>query len=102
MIGTSLWNKAIGVTGTRRDRGHETDHRRVLLSVGYRSSRLAQQLRVQNVENVFDLEGSLFKWANEGQPSTGSEPVLPVHPFDEDWGKLQHESRHPVTPSRIE
>ena len=69
----------------------------VYCSVGYRSSRLSQQLREHGVENVFNLEGSLFKWANEGRPVyTGSEPVQPVHPFDEDWGELLHPSRHPL------
>ena len=69
----------------------------VYCSVGYRSSRLAQQLRDHGVEDVFNLEGSLFKWANEGRPVyRGSEQVLPVHPFDEDWGGLLHSSRHPL------
>ena len=68
----------------------------VYCSVGYRSSRLAQQLKARGVEDVFNLEGSLFKWANEGRPVyRGSEQVRPVHPFDEDWGMLLHESRHP-------
>ena len=68
----------------------------VYCSIGYRSSRLAQQLRDHGVENVFNLEGSLFKWANEGRPVyRGSAPVRPVHPFDEDWGELLRPSRHP-------
>ncbi|MYF28551.1 MAG: rhodanese-like domain-containing protein [Gammaproteobacteria bacterium] len=68
----------------------------VYCSVGYRSSRLAQQLKARGVEDVFNLEGSLFKWANEGRPVyRGSEQVRPVHPFDEDWGELLHPSRHP-------
>lgn len=61
----------------------------VYCSVGYRSSRLAQKLRATGVENVVNLEGSLFKWANEGRPVyRGSEQVRTVHPFDEDWGDL--------------
>ena len=69
----------------------------VYCSVGYRSSRLAQQLRDHGVEDVFNLEGSLFKWANESRPVyRGSEQVSPVHPFDEDWGELLHPSRHPL------
>ena len=68
----------------------------VYCSVGYRSSRLARQLRSRDVENVFNLEGSLFKWANEGRPvHRGGEPVQAVHPFDDDWGKLLEESLHP-------
>ena len=61
----------------------------VYCSVGYRSSRLAERLGAQGVENVFNLEGSLFKWANEGRPIyRGSKPVRFVHPFDPEWGKL--------------
>ena len=68
----------------------------VYCSVGYRSSRLAQRLKARGVEDVFNLEGSLFKWANEGRPVyRGSEQVRPVHPFDDDWGELLHPSRHP-------
>ena len=40
----------------------------VYCSVGYRSSQLAEKLRARGVENVFNLEGSLFQWANEGRP----------------------------------
>ena len=65
----------------------------VYCSVGYRSSRLARHLRARGIENVFNLEGSLFKWANEGRPVyRGSQQVRSVHPFDEDWGELLHES----------
>lgn len=66
----------------------------VYCSVGYRSSRLAQRLRAQGVENVFNLEGSLFKWANENRAVyRGSSPVGRVHPYDEDWGELLDETR---------
>ena len=68
----------------------------VYCSIGYRSSRLVQQLRSRGIENVFNLEGSLFKWANEGRPVyRGAEPARAVHPFDEDWGELLHPSHHP-------
>lgn len=68
----------------------------VYCSVGYRSSRLAQQLRSRGIDNVFNLEGSLFKWANEGRPVyTDTRQVRSVHPFDEDWGELLEESHHP-------
>ena len=71
----------------------------VYCSVGYRSSRLARELRSQGIDNVFNVEGSLFKWANEGRPVyRGSKQVRSVHPFDEDWGELLDEalrSEHP-------
>lgn len=61
----------------------------VYCSVGYRSSELAARLHERGVANVFNLEGSLFQWANEGRPLyRGAERVEHVHPFDEDWGQL--------------
>ena len=61
----------------------------VYCSVGYRSSRLAAKLRARGIENVFNLEGSLFQWANEGRPLyRGDERVHEAHPYDEEWGQL--------------
>jgi rhodanese-related sulfurtransferase len=58
-------------------------------SVGYRSAELAERLRVEGVTNLFNLEGSIFQWANEGRPLfRGSAQVEVVHPFDEHWGLL--------------
>lgn len=63
----------------------------VYCSVGYRSSRLVEGLRKRGVANVYNLEGSLFRWANEGRPLyRGQERVQQVHPFDEEWGQLLH------------
>ena len=61
----------------------------VYCSVGYRSSQLAEKLRARGIENVFNLEGSLFQWANEGRPLyRGEERVYQAHPYDEEWGQL--------------
>ena len=61
----------------------------VYCSVGYRSSRLVSRLKARGVENVFNLEGSLFQWANEGRPLVrGDEPATRVHPYDDEWGEL--------------
>ena len=61
----------------------------VYCSVGYRSSRLAADLRRRGFKNVFNLEGSLFQWANEGRPLfLGDERVYQAHPYDEQWGQL--------------
>ena len=61
----------------------------VYCSVGYRSSRLAEKLRARGIENVFNLEGSLFRWANEGRPLyRREERVYEAHPYDEEWGQL--------------
>jgi len=58
-------------------------------SVGYRSSLIAERLQTAGFTNVRNLEGSLFRWANEGRPiyRDGRE-VREVHPFDAVWGSL--------------
>ena len=61
----------------------------VYCSVGYRSSQLAEDLRAQGFENVSNVEGSLFQWANEGRPLfRGDERIYEAHPYDEEWGQL--------------
>ena len=61
----------------------------VYCSVGYRSSQLASELRRRGFENVVNLEGSLFRWANEGRPLyRGDKRVHEAHPYDEEWGRL--------------
>lgn len=63
----------------------------VYCSVGYRSSATARKLREAGLGNVWNLEGSIFAWANEGRPVyRGKEELTPakVHPFDKKWGQL--------------
>lgn len=58
-------------------------------SVGYRSSEMAGYLQKRGFEKVYNLEGSIFAWANEGRPVyRGGERVQVVHPYDRVWGKL--------------
>ena len=61
----------------------------VYCSVGYRSAELVKRLKATGAGNVFNLEGSLFRWANEGRPVyRGAERVFEVHPYDADWANL--------------
>jgi rhodanese-related sulfurtransferase len=58
-------------------------------SVGFRSSRLAEQLGRQGFEGVANLEGSIFQWANEGRPLyQGRTRVQQVHPYGKRWAGL--------------
>ena len=58
-------------------------------SVGYRSSEMAGFLQKSGFKEVYNLEGSIFAWANEGRPVyRGDERVSKVHPYDRVWGKL--------------
>jgi rhodanese-related sulfurtransferase len=58
-------------------------------SVGFRSSRLAHLLARQGWHGIFNLEGSIFQWANEGRPVyRGDIPVRRVHPYGKRWAGL--------------
>ena len=74
--------------------GAPSDQRIVLYcSVGYRSSELAQFLMKKGYTEVYNLEGSIFAWANEGRPVyRGKERVKVVHPYDRIWGSLLKKS----------
>jgi len=56
-------------------------------SLGYRSSVLAEKINRLHLESVeaLNLEGSIFKWANENRSLEGSQSV---HPFSYLWGFL--------------
>lgn len=68
-------------------------------SVGYRSAGLVAELRERGVAGVYNLAGSIFRWANEDRPLyRGDVPVRRVHPFDESWGTLLHADRRSYFP----
>ena len=70
-------------------------------SVGYRSGAFAEKLAAAGFTNVVNLEGSIFRWANEGRPVyRGSRTVHEVHPYNRTWGMLlQKEHRAQVPPA---
>jgi rhodanese-related sulfurtransferase len=58
-------------------------------SVGYRSGAFAERLRAAGFTNVVNLEGSIFRWANEGRPLfRDRQQVEMVHPYNRTWGLL--------------
>lgn len=65
-------------------------------AVGYRSSRVARDLQERVSAPVYNLEGSIFEWANSGHPVFRSGArVDEVHPYDERWGRLLEPRYHP-------
>ncbi len=63
-------------------------------SVGYRSGAFAQTLERAGYTHVLNMEGSIFKWANEGRPIyCGGKEVEKVHPYNERWGRLLDKDR---------
>jgi len=64
-------------------------------SVGFRSAKMAAKLQRLGVEKVFNLKGSIFRWANEGRPVYAQgRKVKKVHPFDRRWGRLLDPDLH--------
>ncbi|MGL5018216.1 MAG: rhodanese-like domain-containing protein, partial [Luteolibacter sp.] len=64
----------------------------VYCSVGYRSSALARRLIKAGHAQTMNLEGSIFKWANEGRPLVrDGKPALTVHPYDDNYGSMLRE-----------
>lgn len=58
-------------------------------SVGYRSSRMAKKIQSKIAQPVYNLEGSIFEWANSGLPVyQGQKKADKVHPYNAFWGKL--------------
>ena len=58
-------------------------------SVGYRSAQSTMELLAAGSKNVFNLDGSIFQWFNEGRTVYRSEKsVAEVHPFSKLWGLL--------------
>ncbi|MFU8892973.1 MAG: rhodanese-like domain-containing protein [Luteolibacter sp.] len=68
----------------------------IYCSVGYRSSALANRLIKAGHTNIMNLEGSIFKWANEGRPLVqNGQPTHQVHPYNRYYGQmLQPNHRH--------
>jgi rhodanese-related sulfurtransferase len=68
----------------------------VYCSVGYRSARIANQLAQAGGPPVFNLRGSIFKWANEGKPLEANHGAAAavVHPFDNKWSALLDAALH--------
>ncbi len=61
----------------------------VYCSVGVRSAGVAERLRAAGFENVENLSGSIFRWANQGRPLVrDGQPVRTVHPYNAAWGRL--------------
>ncbi|MBE9044284.1 rhodanese-like domain-containing protein [Pleurocapsales cyanobacterium LEGE 10410] len=58
----------------------------VYCSVGYRSSAIARQLQSLGYQNVFNLSGSIFQWANENRPVyREGKRVNQIHPYHKFW-----------------
>jgi rhodanese-related sulfurtransferase len=72
----------------------------VYCSVGVRSSDLAVQLAQAGLEKVYNLDGSIFQWANESRPLySGNHTTHLVHPYNRKWGRCLKKELHGKAPS---
>ncbi|MEO1516073.1 MAG: rhodanese-like domain-containing protein [Bacteroidota bacterium] len=58
-------------------------------SVGYRSEKIGQKLRKAGYQNVYNLYGSIFNWADKGYPLVNhkGEPTKSLHTYNQRWGR---------------
>lgn len=72
-------------------------------SVGYRSAALSDRLQAAGFNQVMNLEGSIFAWANVGYPVYQGETVVQqVHPCNAVWGRLLRRELHAYAPETKE
>ena len=68
----------------------------VYCSVGYRSAAVARRLTKAGFERVYNLQGGIFEWANQGRSVyREGERVESVHPYNRTWGRLLDARFHP-------
>jgi rhodanese-related sulfurtransferase len=86
------------ISGKSAQCGRRSKHQVVVFycSAGVRSSNATARLIKSGHTNVFNLQGSIFQWANERRPVLrDGEVVDVVHPYDERWGVLLDSQLHP-------
>ena len=61
----------------------------VYCSVGYRSEKVAEQLKKAGFKKVMNLQGGIFDWVNKGYPvyDNSGNQTKKVHAYDKSWGK---------------
>lgn len=69
-------------------------------AVGYRSAGFAEKLQTAGFTNVRNLDGSIFRWANENRPLVhDGKSAQTVHPYNAFWGGLVKKERRAAVPS---
>lgn len=59
----------------------------VYCSIGYRSEKIAEQLRSAGFTRVSNLYGGIFEWVNEDMPVyNAAGPTDEVHAYNKKWG----------------
>jgi len=73
----------------------KTDTIYVYCSIGYRSEKTGERIQKMGFNNVFNLYGGIFNWANFGyrMVDKNNEQTKSVHGYDKKWSKLLNEKR---------
>jgi len=71
----------------------------VYCSIGYRSEKMAEQLKKQGFKNVFNLYGSIFEWVNQGNEieDIHGDPTQNIHTYNKTWSKWMINERFQKT-----
>jgi rhodanese-related sulfurtransferase len=61
----------------------------IYCSVGYRSSKIGEELIESGYKNVKNLYGGIFNWANENRPLyNDSMQTREIHAYNKKWGRF--------------
>lgn len=74
--------------------GIDKDQRIVVYcSIGFRSEKIGEKLKKLGFSNTYNLFGSIFEWANAGQPLEDKDGVSTnkLHTYDEKWSQWVNE-----------
>ena len=61
----------------------------VYCSIGYRSEKIGEKLKSLGFNQVYNLYGSIFEWANQGNALINSQgnPTKQLHTYNRKWSK---------------
>lgn len=61
----------------------------VYCSIGYRSEKIAEQLKNMGYSKVYNLYGGIFEWTNRSYPLLDEKenPTQSVHAYNKNWGR---------------
>lgn len=61
----------------------------VYCSIGYRSEKIGEELKLAGFKNVYNLYGGIFEWVNNGNliENNQDDTTKKIHAYDKNWGK---------------
>jgi len=64
-------------------------------SIGYRSEKIAEQLKAKGYKNVYNLYGSIFEWVNQGYPVVNENGATTdsLHTYNKRWSQWVDEQQ---------